>query len=157
MNQNDERELEQAVHRLLTGLGPVPAPPGLLPKVLAALPRTSAPRVHGWAAWPWTLRAAVFVGLTILATVAGWAGTIWLWQPGWQKLQGVVTPTLAFCKAMITAFDVVASYCFRSDSLFGLLARASVFSALGIAGVLAAGCVRLLQFATNPSNRGENP
>ena len=65
-------DLEALVSRALRGLPPPPAPPTLLPRVLAAAQRWSQPPwyARAWFTWPVGWQVATIVGLSAIAAIS---------------------------------------------------------------------------------------
>ena|GEM_PF-3511591 len=155
MKRHEEKEWEATLHRLLNELEPVPAPPTLLPRILSALPQAASHPARGWSAWPWTVRAAVFLVLASLAGLCGWLGTVCLWEPAREAVAAAGKPAWALWRAAGAVAQGLAEQWLPTTAAPRFLLMCVLFLAGTAAAMVAAGYVRLLQLVSAQIRPGE--
>ncbi|MCX7867777.1 MAG: hypothetical protein N2438_11765 [Limisphaera sp.] len=154
MTPEPDARLEAAVRRALEGLRPVPAPPTLVGRVMAALPETRpVAAVRGWPAWPVWIRWPALAGLAGAATTAGWALTLYVLQPAAAQLGATLKPLWAAGRAVLVMAEAMLTQAQSLPPLWWYSAVALAGLAVALTALLGSCYVRLLQFTT-PMEKG---
>ena len=142
MSERDEQDLERWAQRELRGLPLVPAPPSLVPRMLAALEAQA--RLPWWRCplWTWPLAARVAFFVTALAFVAGVAFFARDLDENWSMETlaqaalakfGVLDPLWSLLAALVSAATtMVDSLGPNARWIGGGLALAMWFACVGI-------------------------